>query len=170
MEFSIGSIPGRPARPLPIRQAARHPARPTSRGRLLSDVFDVFQAGVLVVSGTGRVLTWNPAFAELAGTEIESAKTCCEVFGCRRPGGRLAEICLTDVAVARSGRLDDLVVELPNGCAVALSATPFNQGPLRTVVFEARPARSAPRPVANGQPTAVIHIRTLGETAVETPA
>jgi DNA-binding SARP family transcriptional activator len=170
MEFSIGSIPGRPARPLPIRQTARHPARPTSRGRLLSDVFDVFQAGVLVVNGTGRVLTWNPAFAELAGPELETAKTCCEVFGCRQPGGPLAETCLTEAAVARSARLDDLVIELPGGRALALSATPFNQGPLRTVVFEAHPARSAARSVLDGTPTDVIHIRTLGETAVETPA
>jgi DNA-binding SARP family transcriptional activator len=125
---------------------------------------------VLVVSGDGRVLTWNPAFAELAGAELETAKTCCEVFGCRRPGGPLAETCLTDVAVGRSARLDNLAIELPNGCAVALSATPFNQGPLRTVVFEARPARSAALTVVSAAPADLIHIRTLGETAVETPA
>jgi DNA-binding SARP family transcriptional activator len=151
-----------------VRERARNTDRPSIRGRLLSDVFDVFPHGILVVSDTGRVLTWNPALADLVGDRIHSATTCCEIFGCREPDGPLAGRCLTECAVARGGQLEPIVCDIPGrpGAFVA-EATPFRHGDRRTVVFEVRPATSAPAATAQPQSVNAIHIRTLGETVVE---
>jgi DNA-binding SARP family transcriptional activator len=147
----------------------RRPERPAVPGRLLSDVFDVFPTGILIVSDQGRLLTWNPAVAELVGEAMDSATTCCEIFGCGRPGTALDGACLTELATSRERRLPEVIVEPlgRQGHALAVAATPFNRG-ARRVVFEIRAA--AATAVSSGIPRSrdTIRIRTLGETVVET--
>jgi len=171
MEFSVGSVPGRPARALPVRERMRYRERPDSRGHFLSEVFDVCPTGILIVSEQRRLLTWNRAVAELVGDAIDSATTCCELLGCNRPGVAGAGACLTELAISRQRRLPEVIVEPEpgrTGQALAVAATPFNRGDERSVVFELRPAPAigvspASRPARN-----TIRIRTLGETVVET--
>ena len=169
MEFSVGSVRGRPARALPVRERVRYSERPVSRAGFLSDVFDVCPTGILIVSEQRRLLTWNPAVAELVGDAINSAKTCCDLLGCNRPG--ISDTCLTELAISRQRRLPEVIVEPEEGRpgrALAVAAAPFNRGGERSVVFELRPAPAmgvspASRPARN-----TIRIRTLGETVVET--
>jgi DNA-binding SARP family transcriptional activator len=170
VDFSIGSVPGMPARALPVRERARHFDRPSIRGRLLSDAFDVFPNGVLIVSDTTRILTWNPALAEIVGDKIESATSCCEIFGCREPDGLLADRCLTDCALAHDGRREEVIVIPGTSAPVVVAATPVAHGNRRTVVFEVRPAPAAPVAPALPRFGGTVHIRTLGETVVETEA
>jgi DNA-binding SARP family transcriptional activator len=171
VEFSIGSVAGTAARPLPVRQRTPHIDRPSIRGRLLSDVFEVLPTGILVVGDHGAVLAWNPALAEIAGERIDHARTCCEIFGCGAADSPLADVCLTELALARGEPLSDLVVELPGdpGANVQITATPLARLDGRTVVFEIRTAgrRTEARPIPRRAD--VIHIRTLGETVVTTP-
>jgi DNA-binding SARP family transcriptional activator len=175
VEFSIGSVPGRPARPLPVRERMRHPERPNNRGRLLSDVFDVFPTGIVIVSDQRRLLTWNPAVAEIAGEAIAAATTCCELFGCGRPGTALADGCLTELALSAEGPLPEMILEPPSergGRAIAVAATSFNRGGRRSVVVEMRaapaPAASPLAPPLPRRAHKTIRIRTLGETVIET--
>jgi DNA-binding SARP family transcriptional activator len=170
VEFSIGSVPGRPGRPLPVRERMRRPERPAVPGRLLSDVFDVFPTGILIVSDQGRLLTWNPAVAELVGEAMDSATTCCEIFGCGRPGTALDGACLTELAISRERQLPEVIVEPPGrrGHALAVAAAPFNRGGRRSVVFEIRAAAATAVSSTIPRSRDTIRIRTLGETVVET--
>jgi DNA-binding SARP family transcriptional activator len=173
VEFSIGSVPGRPGRSLPVRERMRRSERPTIRGRFLSEVFDVFPTGMLIVSEERRILTWNPAVAELMGDAIDSATTCCELFGCRQPGTPLEGTCLTELAISLGRRLPEVIVEPASGNgrrALAVAATPFNRGGPHSVVFEVRAAPTGGVSSPIGHPGDKIRIRTLGETVIETEA
>ena len=184
MEFSIGSVPGGPERSVRVRRLlARAPERPIPQGRLLSDVFDVFPEGILVVSAEGRVLTWNPALAEIVGDSLEAGVQCCDVFGCRLPGTPLEDICLRELAMVRGQGLDEIVIDLPGNGAktrVAITATPFHGLRDGTVVFQVRRASEpvastppAPTPIVTAPEAAggeTIRVRTLGDIVVETSA
>jgi DNA-binding SARP family transcriptional activator len=174
LEFSVGSIPRRTVRPLPVRRRVHASERPVIRSRLLAEVFDVCPAGILVVSAAGKLVTWNPAVVDLLGDFTERATTCCEVFGCRSPGTGLAGICLTEQALARSkGPIHETVVEPPAnpGARVAIRSTAFTDATGPTVVFELQEARTH-EVVDVGESAAepTLRIRTLGETIVETPS
>jgi DNA-binding SARP family transcriptional activator len=174
MDFSVGAGDRGAAGGIPARRSVRRVARPTARGRLLSEVFDAFPSGILVVTSAGRVLTWNPALEELLerSTLFEPRATCCSVLGCRTPGTSLEGVCLTQAAVARGERLPEITLELPGsrGLVVSLIATPFHGSRERTVVFQIRPATEAPHlPGPLRRRETGIRIRTLGETVVETP-
>lgn len=170
MEFSIGSVSGRPARAVPVRTANRRQARPLIRGRLLSDIFDMVNGGVLVVAADRRVLTWNLAVARLLGDWIDAGVTCCNLFGCHRPGTPLADICLTQRALAARGRpIEEVELEVRGrpGKRVAVSTTAFgltNQ----TVLFELRAAQQAPTRAAEPLDADLLHIQTFGETVIRT--
>jgi DNA-binding SARP family transcriptional activator len=169
MEFSIASVPGRAARGLPVRTANRSQARPLIRGRLLSDIFDMFNSGVLVVAADRRVLTWNLAATRLLGDPIDADITCCDLFGCRRPDTPLADTCLTERALgARQGPAAEIVVDVPGrpGKHVAVSTTAFGGGPKRTVLFELRQAQSATARFVRPIDADLLHIQTFGETVV----
>jgi len=170
MEYSIGSVPGRPARSLPVRARTARGERPTLRGRLLSDVFDVLPRGILIVSDDRRVVTWNPATVDLVGDVFETAKTCCEVLGCRRDGTVLKDTCLTELALARRSRLAEIVIETPGrpGRPLAIAGTPFGYGAAVSVVFELRAAAPATPAAMPSHASETIRIRTLGETVIET--
>jgi DNA-binding SARP family transcriptional activator len=172
VEFSIGSVPARPARALPVRDRTRHAQRAAVRGRLLSDVFDVLPAGIVIASEEGRVVTSNPAVKGLLGDAVESATSCCELFGCRRPGTALADACITELATSSGPPLGELVVEPPArpGQPVVVSATRFGRGGTGSVLFEVRTATGPSTRASVVPQQEAIRIRTLGETVVETAA
>lgn len=169
MEFSVGSVSGRPARGLPVRTANRRHARALIRGRLLSDIFDMFKSGVLVVAADRRVLTWNLAVTRLLGDSIDADITCCDLFGCHLPDTPLADTCLTERALATRGQpVAEIVVDVPHcpGKRLAVSTTPFGGGSNRTVLFELRPAQPTATRVVRPTDAGLLHIQTLGETVV----
>jgi DNA-binding SARP family transcriptional activator len=144
------------------------------RGRLLSGIFEVTPAGILVVAADGGVLTWNPALADLVGDVVERARTCCDVFGCGTPDSPLAGICLTELALAGATPPAGVVFEPAGrpGTGIAVEASPFRVGDAAHVVFDVRrsgvgvdtriPATRRERT------TPKIRIQALGETVVET--
>jgi DNA-binding SARP family transcriptional activator len=171
VEFSIGSVPARPARALPVRDRTRHSQRAAVRGRLLSDVFEVLPAGIVVASEDGRIVTSNPAVKGLLGDGVETAASCCELFGCRTAGTALADACITELAIAAGPRLGELVIEAPTrpGQPVVVAAARFGRGDTGGVLFEVR-AATIPSTPATAPEQDTIRIRTLGETVIETGA
>lgn len=172
MQFSVGSVPGSPARPergtTSHDRHRRDRRRPLARGRLLSDVFEVSAAGILVVSADGRILTWNPALADMLPDVLGPAATCCEVFGCRTPDTPVAGMCLTEMALV-SGRPGEVRLNLPAGNGpINVRATPFHGGRERTVLFEVGRTPDSAAPPAEARSTHQIKIRVLGDTTVET--
>jgi DNA-binding SARP family transcriptional activator len=169
VEFSIGSVPGRPAVRLPLRARAGIPGRPAVRGQLLSDAFELLPTGLLIVSDDRRILTWNPAVEDLAGNVIESAQTCCDILGCRSPGTSLEGLCLTELALARGSTLPTLAVDTPGqtGATLSVTATPLMRSGKSSVLFELRPG-ATPTTAESRHPT-VVRVRTLGQTVLETP-
>jgi DNA-binding SARP family transcriptional activator len=138
---------------------------------LLGDVFDVFPAGILVVTDAKRALAWNPAAAELLGDDLAHTTTCCEVFGCRTPGTALANCCMTELSLARGVRWTTVIdVSRRPGTGIAVTATPFTRAAGRTVVYEIRAANETSSPATAPSGDVSIRIRTLGETVVESPA
>ena len=87
--------------------------------RLSSDVFDLFPFGIMVADADGRAVAMNGELSRLVGVPADEPASCCELFGCRRPGGPLAGACLTHLAIATGKRLPELCVELPTGEAGA---------------------------------------------------
>jgi two-component SAPR family response regulator len=141
-------------------------------GRLLSDVFDVFPAGIVVASADGRVLTWNPAAAALLGEEIEAGVACCQVFGCGPPGTSVAHGCLTELAATRGARPLEFIVEPPArpGTRVAVMVSPLNGSSGGAMLFEVRVATASAEHVGVRPTPDTIRIRSLGESVVETAA
>lgn len=169
MEFSIGSIPGQTARGLPVRKRSRRPDRPSIGSRLLGDVFDVFPAGMVVVAEDRRVLAWNPAATELLGPSLAPGKTCCDIFGCRASDSPLADVCVTELALARAARWNTTIATDRAEARLAVSATPVTRATGRTVVYEIRSVNGAvptPEPVPRRH---TLRVRTLGQTVVELP-
>jgi DNA-binding SARP family transcriptional activator len=130
----------------------------------------VLPAGILIVSEGRRVLAWNAAVEDLLGDAVESATTCCEALGCGRPGTPLADICLAELALARRTPLPEMVIEPPGrpGRRVAVTVTQFSRGSSRSLLFELRPTEAAVARAPKLRSAGKIHIRTLGETVVET--
>jgi DNA-binding SARP family transcriptional activator len=124
----------------------------------------------VIVSERRRVVAWNPAAAELIGANLESAATCCDVFGCRRAETGLADTCVTELALARGTRLTEIVVRRrqDSGNPLSVSGTPLAHAGTRTVVFHIRVAGTAPAHVPMLRSPDSIRIRTLGETVLET--
>src|SRR5215213_8354109 len=54
-------------------------------------VFEALPLAALVLGPDARVTARNPAAAELLGPLAEPGASCCELLGCRRPGGGLAD-------------------------------------------------------------------------------
>ena len=139
-------------------------------GRLLSDVFESFSVGVLVAGSDGRLLAWNPAVSRVVGSAVDTATTCCELFGCRRPGTPLAETCLTELALAQGANLPEVVLDIPGrvGTRLSVTTTSFGGPSGRTVLFELRRARADASVTTVPKQDGKLFIQTLGETVVRT--
>jgi DNA-binding SARP family transcriptional activator len=141
--------------------------------RLLSDVFDRFPYGIAIAGRGGVIIACNEAlqeFLRLDGDRLAGA-TCCEVLGCRRPGERLPESCLTETAIgAPTGRSEVLLT--PPSAARPLCVTAARLYPDGShVIFHVRPAGTAEPPSDDpeGSSTRRLRLHTLGRTRLETP-
>jgi DNA-binding SARP family transcriptional activator len=125
-------------------------------------VFEALPLAALVLGPDARVTARNPAAAALLGPLAESGARCCELLGCRLPGGGLADGCATRLAQARGG-LPEVQVQLEDGSLAWLAAMPA--GPGGDVVVTLRPPGGRADVPAGGP--AVLRLLTLGRTRVE---
>src|SRR3712207_4915109 len=126
----------------------------------------------MVLAPDTRVLALNQAGKDLLGDPTEQPDlTCCELFGCRRPGSPLAGGCLTELALESEGPLPEIRLDLgdesPTG-AVWVTAAALRGDWTRVVVHlragdpHDRRRRTAPHWTADAQ----LHIVALGRTRV----
>jgi DNA-binding SARP family transcriptional activator len=141
---------------------------------LLSDVFELFPYGIAVSGRSGSIIAWNRALQEILGVDgggIAGA-SCCELFGCWRPGGPLESACLTEAAIRAGSRLPEVRLSLPSSGSTAwVTAAPLYANASR-VVLQVRPSadgqrRPGPADARGAFPQ--VRLYTLGQTRVETP-
>lgn len=117
------------------------PSTEDVRPELEAEAFEHFPHGILVTARSGRILMGNRAAQELLGCMLSgegSPTTCCEVFGCRRPGGPLENSCLTELAAYAGTRIPEIRVDLVG--ASTSSAAWVTAAPLDSrVIFSLRP-------------------------------
>jgi DNA-binding SARP family transcriptional activator len=147
--------------------------RASQRRDLLSDVFELFPYGIAVADATGSIFVWNRAFAHLTGMGADAGRMrCCELFGCRTPGGSLEDVCLAEAAIDAGDALPEVRVDLPGaGRSLWVTAAPLRLDASR-LVFQIRPVEAgdagSPNARGDGGPP-WLQIFTLGRTRVETP-
>src|SRR3954467_7692296 len=88
----------------------------TPRRELLSDVFEHFPYGIVVVDPAHRIVASNRAAAALVTlpADVRGPGTCCDLFGCGGAGTPLAGACLTEIAITAGERLPDVFLEPPS--------------------------------------------------------
>ena len=136
-------------------------------------MFESFPYGIAVSRRTGAIIAWNRALETIVNRDGRlSGSTCCELFGCRRPGGPLQDLCLTQAAARAGAKLPELRLNVPElGGALWVTAAPLYKDGSR-VVFQVRPARGVPAADAADpqvRPPS-LRIYTLGPLKVEAPA
>jgi DNA-binding SARP family transcriptional activator len=144
-----------------------------TNGRLLGDMFDALPTAVLLVSERKQVVTWNPAIEQLLERRFANGATCCNILGCRRVSGTLADACLTELALARTGGLVEFEIEIAGLERPLLVTSRVVPGPReRFALLQFCPVpetADAKAPVVEEEaPT--ISIATLGSTVVELPS
>jgi DNA-binding SARP family transcriptional activator len=143
---------------------------PTSAPRrdLLSDVFDQFPYGIVVVDPAHRIVASNRAAAALVTLpqDVRAPGTCCDLFGCGSAETPLEGACLTEIAIMAGARLPDVFLEprcAPGG-PVWVTAAPLSSDTSR-IIFQIRPAAIGDRPASSdaqwvGQPR--LKVQALG--------
>jgi DNA-binding SARP family transcriptional activator len=122
--------------------------------------------GVAIADHRGELIAADSGFCSLLTRPGAAAigSTCCEILGCRRRGGGLEHVCLTELTLATGG-----VRELRGAAPHASGAGPVRvttsllAGEEGHVVIEVRPAGNAERTDA---PRRLV-VLTLGRTRVE---
>src|SRR4051812_25818217 len=142
---------------------------PFANGGFLSDLFDALPTGVLVLSADRRIAAWNPALESLLGAEtLRAASTCCELLGCSDDG----HMCIGELALMQSCDAQEYALH-PPGRVQNVVVTPrmVDRCRSRTILLQSRaatdPAEVAPLPAAAPGAPAMLRIRTLGRTVVE---
>ena len=140
----------------------------------MSDVFEHFPYGIVVVDAAHRIVASNRAAAELLALppDVRGAGTCCELFGCGRAGTPLDGACLTEVAIRAGERLPDLLLEPPRAPRgpVWVTAALLATGTPR-IIYQVRAADNGDRPASAdaawlSRPRLKVH--TLGRLSVTT--
>jgi DNA-binding SARP family transcriptional activator len=133
---------------------------------LLRSVFARFPHGLALVRRSRTVVAMNPALRDMLRVSRKTPAeklTCCALLGC----GTTQSGCVTDRALRSGHPPRDIRIELPAGGGGAwVSASPLDDR-RRLAVLELR--RGGPARPAGRTDRAVIRIRTLGRTRVETP-
>jgi DNA-binding SARP family transcriptional activator len=146
----------------------------TPRHDLLSDVFEHFPYGIIVVDPAHRIVASNRAAAALVTPPqgVRGPGTCCDLFGCGSAGTPLEGACLSEIATTAGERLPDLFLEPPcaPGRPVWVTAAPLSTDGSR-IIFQIRPAAIGDRPASIdaqwvGQPR--LKVRALGPLHVTT--
>jgi DNA-binding SARP family transcriptional activator len=120
---------------------------------LALEVFEQFPYGVLVVDGAGRLLAHNAAAEHLLQGRVAldeaEARVGCELLGCRRPDGPLADLCLHEHALSSDGPLPELRIDLAPAPGASTDAAWVTVAALRgspdRVLMELRPGNAGDR-------------------------
>ncbi len=135
--------------------------------------------GILVADGDGCLQAWNAAARrllgddpQLAGDATGAGVRCCDVFGCRRADGPLADGCITELALEAADVLPEVRIDVGDNGAAWVTGSPAAGG---GVVFQVRPAHPRDRrrrtdPHWTAHPH--LYVEVLGRTQVhsgETP-
>ena len=140
---------------LPARGARRH-ADPPWAG-----VFAALPVATLVLGADARVTACNAAAVAMLGPAVATGARCCELLGCRVPGGGLADGCVTRLARSRGG-LGERRVQLEDGTTAWLAAMPVAAG--GDVVVTLRPDAEG---AAAAEAPGVLRVLALGRTRLE---
>ena len=151
----------------------RSPGHLTMHGSaaLALAAFRSFPFGIVVFDYDGRIVIWNRCAEQLVG-HLATDMTCCELLGCRTPGGVLADGCITALVRSRQEALPEVRVDVETDDgpgAVWVASAPLAPAH-EHVVVQLRPGetgdrrrRTVPHWVAGPQ----LRIHTLGRTTVE---
>jgi DNA-binding SARP family transcriptional activator len=156
------------------RATAARVAAP-ARGGLITEIYELFPYGIIVVDTSGRLITANRRGREiLEGGDPDNGltATCCGLFGCRRQGGPLERCCITQLALQTAKRLPEVRLDVPAAPTGALwvTAAPLDaEG--SAVVFQMRPGsphdrRARTRP--HWPDGRTLRVFALGSLRVET--
>lgn len=111
-----------------------------SRRGLVTKVYELFPYAIMVVDGRGHLTAANRRGREILERGNLGEATCCELFGCRQPGGPLERCCITELALQTAKRLPEICLDLPAARTGALwvTAAPLDDEG-SAVVFLMRP-------------------------------
>jgi DNA-binding SARP family transcriptional activator len=145
------------------------------RPQLLTDVFEHFPFGIIVVDPSHGVMASNRAARELVTIPAENGHgpaTCCQIFGCGSEGSPLRGACLTEIALASGEKTPEVFLELPSkpGQLVGVTAASLYADGSH-IIFQVRAATAADRSASTEgdwlqQPR--LKIQTLGRLRVTT--
>lgn len=140
------------------------------RPELLRAVFDRFPSGIVVVDNDRRVVTSNAAVEDLLQLRPDGVElSCCELFGCGRPGTPLADTCLSELALAAVDPLPELFLEPPTAVDGPVWVRAASLYPDRAhVIVQVRAAHADERPAEPTQ-RAPLMVYTLGRIELRTP-
>lgn len=140
--------------------------------RLFSDVFERFPDGLLVVDRARRIVARNAALDQLATLppDVDPPGTCCDLFGCRRPGTPLDDVCLSELVSDSPEGVSNMLLEPPYGRSgpVWITAAPLDEE-TRLIVYQVRSAANDRlRPTAHRdlRPKPHLEVQTLGTLSV----
>ena len=141
------------------------PARAAGGLRLVepgwAGVFAALPVAALVLGADARVTARNAAAAALLGPTAAPGARCCELLGCRLPGGALYDGCVTRLAHAGGG-LAERRVALAGGSEAWLAAMPVAAG--GEVVVTLRPSEDG---ADAEEESGVLRVLALGRTRLE---
>jgi DNA-binding SARP family transcriptional activator len=162
----------------PVRYRLRSDSAGLSDSGISDLLFQQFPYGIVLLHRNGTVSELNPAARTLLGLVQGNggpdAFTCCELFGCRVPGGPLEHGCLTKMALEATGPVAEIRIDLPPGSgttAVWLTPARLRSDPPRVLVH-LRPGDRRDRRRRNvplWPSVTELEIFTLGRTMVRTP-
>jgi DNA-binding SARP family transcriptional activator len=141
---------------------------------LALDLVDSYPHALLVQDSAGRLVAHNQAARRMLGDwqplEI-GASVGCRIIGCRRPGGRLRDVCLHERAANHDGPLPELRIDLPGGSgAEAAWATVAALAPGSDLIVTELRSEMVHPPEALGGPSwtagPLLRIFVLGRTCV----
>ncbi|HMJ33072.1 MAG TPA: BTAD domain-containing putative transcriptional regulator [Baekduia sp.] len=141
---------------------------------LAVELVDRYPYAILVQDREGRLVAYNQAARRMLGRWVAlevGSRVGCLIIGCRRPGGRLQEVCLHERAARHAGPLPELRIGLPGGAgAEAAWATVMAFAPGRElIVTELRPEIVHPPQEPGGPPWTGgprLRVFVLGRTCV----
>src|SRR3954451_426861 len=130
--------------PLDVRWASNR-----RRPQLLTDVFEHFPFGIIVVDPSHGVMASNRAARDLVTIPAENGHgpaTCCQIFGCGHSGTPLSSACLTEIALAAGEKTPEVFLEPPSapGRLVGVTAAPLYADGSH-IIFQVRQATAADR-------------------------
>jgi DNA-binding SARP family transcriptional activator len=133
---------------------------------LLTEVFDQFPDGIVIIDRTRRILARNEALGRFIAREAD-AETCCELFGCGREGTPLEGTCMTEIVATSHGRVRDIVLEL-GGAGHGVRITPVPLYDRSRIIYQVRSAVNGHEPPSiNGKHRhARLSVQALGPLRV----